>query len=561
MKIKVILIYIFKSLPWKLQQIIKLLITIFCETPYPHSDFPLIGKKQFFSIRSSYLDKALKFNNDEFEYYSKIYNDPRAIDTDLAEIDVSRTSIEILPGRLLKNYKSSVKNNSIFQISKVNPSAVNIKIKKKNNEDIFNLSIKSNRFISFFEESGTNIEIKSKENFFISMPAAIDQKIKHKKKMVLLLFVDGLVDRSVLGYDNLEDIMPYTAKFFQGGFDFRNHYVNSEWTLPSFASIFSGQYTQTHSLFDPHKIEELGKSFNILSQYFKYDQYSTLSIGGNPRISPSHGYVKGFDRSIYRSFMPAQEVISNFLEHNLVFNKRDQFCFLQLNDLHHNLPVVPDFSVMSSLHSKDLASVFNPIAKNIKSVWSSKNNDKKKVFIERIRRLDGHLNIIYKYLNDNYEASDISVCLTGDHGQSYLSDDAHPLSMARTKAIWLFKSGDKKGSNVMEHTEGVDIFNTILSDAEINFDHNIDGKLPRVCGGESERDFSFAQSIYPGQTYKAVINSDHGRYTYETKTPVGNNGVINHKNPTIIINQNNNTKNSFTEEQVKNIVINKIKRV
>ena len=106
----------------------------------------------------------------------------------------------------------------------------------------------------------------------------------------------------------------------------------------------------------------------------------------------------------------------------------------------------------------------------------------------------------------------------------------------------------------MEHTEGVDIFNTILSDAEINFDHNIDGKLPRAFGGESERDFSFTQSIYPGQTYKAVINSDHGRYTYETKTPVGNNAVINHKNPTIIINQNNNTKNSFTEDQVKNIV-------
>ena len=111
MRIKVILVYIFKSLPWKPQQIIKLLITIFRETSYPHSDFPLIGKKQFFSIRSSHLDKAMKFNNDEFEYYSKIYNDPRVIDTDLTEIDVSRTSIEILPGRLLKNYKSSVKNS------------------------------------------------------------------------------------------------------------------------------------------------------------------------------------------------------------------------------------------------------------------------------------------------------------------------------------------------------------------------------------------------------------------------------------------------------------------
>ena len=558
---KKVFFLITKNIPWKLKQIIKLLISIFREVPYPISDFPLSGAKKKFSIRSSFLDRSLKFKNDEFEYYSKIYNDPRPIDNDLAEVDVFRTSIEILPGKMVKKYNLSIEDRSIFQISRPNLSPINIKIENKKDKNTFDLFSINNRFTSFFEESGTNIEMKSKENFFVSTPIAIDQKINHKKKMVLFLFVDGLVDRSVLEKDNLEDIMPNTADFFNSGFDFRNHYVNAEWTLPSFASIFSGQYSHVHNLYHPHKIDEIGKSFQILSQYFKRNQYTTFSVGGNGRISPSHGYVKGFDRTIYRSAMPAQEVISNFLEHNLVFNKRDQFCFLQFNDLHHNLPIVPDFSVMSSLQSKVLASTLNPVSQQNKSVWDLKNDDKKKSYVKRIKRLDSYLKIIYQYLNDNYNPSDISVCLTSDHGQSYLSDDTYPLSIARTKATWLFKSGDKLGSNVKEYTEGVDIFNTILSDAGINFDNNIDGKLPVACGGENERNFSFTQSIYPGQTYKAVINSDHGRYTYETVIPVENNGVINHKNPIIKIFQDNNTKVSFTEEQVKEIVINKLNRV
>ena len=558
---KKVIFLIKKNIPWKLKQIIKLLISIFREVPYPISDFPLSGAKKKFSIRSSFLNRSLKFKNDEFEYYSKIYNDPRPIDTDLAEVDVFRTSIEILPGKMVNNFSLSIEDRSIFQISRPNLSPISIKIENKKDKNTFDLFSINNRFTSFLEEGGTNIEIKSKEKFFVSEPITLDQKINHKKKMVLFLFVDGLVDRSVLEKDNLEDIMPNTANFFNSGFDFRNHHVNAEWTLPSFASIFSGQYSHVHNLYNPHKIDEIGKSFKILSQYFKQNQYTTFQAGGNARMSPTHGYVKGFDRTIYRSLMPAQEVISNFLEHNLIFNKRDQFCFLQFVDLHHNLPIVPDFSVMSRLSSKVLASTLNPVSKQNKSVWDLKNNDKRTAYIQRIKRLDSYLNIIYQYLKDNYDPSDISVCLTSDHGQSYVSDDTHPLSTTRTKASWLLKTGDKRRSNVQEFTEGVDIFNTVLSDAGINFDHNIDGKLPMACGGQNERSFSFSQSIYPGQTYKAVINSDHGRYTYETETPVEKNEVINHKNSIVKISKADNTKATFTEEQVKEIVINRINRV
>ncbi len=218
--------------------------------------------------------------------------------------------------------------------------------------------------------------------------------------------------------------------------------------------------------------------------------------------------------------MPAQELISNFLEHNLVFNKRDQFCFLQFMDIHHNIAKVPDYGVMTNFSSDVLAAEVDSSSEKTRNRWIPKSNYKYKVYIERVKRLDNCLNVIYKYITENYDPSEINVCLTSDHGQSYLSDDNYWLSAARTKAIWLLKSGNQKGENIMEYTEGVDVFNTILSDCEINFDKNVDGKLPFACGGDSKRDFSFCHSIYPGQTYKAVINAEHGRYIYETTNPI-----------------------------------------
>ena len=80
------------------------------ERPYPFSDFPLIGPKRFFSIRKSYLDMPLLFENDDSAYYSKIHNDSREFDTDVAERDVFRTSIEIIPGKLLKSHSFNIKN-------------------------------------------------------------------------------------------------------------------------------------------------------------------------------------------------------------------------------------------------------------------------------------------------------------------------------------------------------------------------------------------------------------------------------------------------------------------
>ena len=76
-----------------------------------------------------------------------------------------------------------------------------------------------------------------------------------------------------------------------------------------------------------------------------------------------------------------------------------------------------------------------------------------------------------------------------------------------------------------------------------------------------EKRFFFTQSIYPGQTYKAVINASHGMYTYETKNFVEKNGYVCHDKYFVKIYKNQNSDYSFTEEQVRKIVINKINNI
>jgi hypothetical protein len=555
---------IYNKSSWGVRQVINLLHSLISEPPYPFSDFPLIGKKSLFSIRSSFIEKQLSFDNDNdnISYYSRIYNDSRRRAIDLVEENVARTTVEVVPAMFYKKYSKLLKEDMLFHVARSgNFGQLNFEVTnevQKKEKQTFVLS-DNNRFLSFLGSAGDDIKIDASEGLIVSPPIPTKQHIKQKRRLVLFMFVDGLVDRSILGYKNLNSIMPNTADFFNDAFDFRNHYVNSEWTLPSMASIFSGKYTHNHGLFDPKKIVDIGGSYQILSQYFKDNNYTTFNVGGIGRISPVLGYVKGFDRTIYQNSMPVHEVISNFMEHDRIFNKRDKFVFLQFSDLHHNLSVVPDSSVMSNLSPNTLASMLDPFIQHKKSVYNAKNDDKRRIFIERIKRLDFYLKTIYQYVENTYDRNEVSVCLFSDHGQAYLTDDSHPLSDARTKGTWLFKSGDKSGGKVDEYTEAVDIFNTILSDAGIIFDTKIDGQLPMALGGLTERSCTFSQSIYPGQTYKAVINSVDAKYIYSTEMPVDNDGKINHKNATVKIFPEKNIINKIlTDNEVKEFIMNKL---
>ena len=108
----------------------------------------------------------------------------------------------------------------------------------------------------------------------------------------------------------------------------------------------------------------------------------------------------------------------------------------------------------------------------------------------------------------------ISLILCSDHGQSFLNNDSFLLSSQRTKVPFLYKSNTHSSKKmVYEYTENVDIYSTILFDSNIKTENkNIDSNLPEILGGRKKRKFSFSQSIYPNQTYKAAFRSEKMSY-------------------------------------------------
>ena len=114
-----------------------------------------------------------------------------------------------------------------------------------------------------------------------------------------------------------------------------------------------------------------------------------------------------------------------------------------------------------------------------------------------------------------------------DHGHAFLSDDQNPISIGRTKVPWMIRGGNTPQYNSFELTENIDFFNGILkcSDLKINHNNN-ESNCPTALGGKKNREFVLSQSIYPGQTYKAIIRDKAFEYEFESIMPVTSSGNI-----------------------------------
>ena len=322
--------------------------------------------------------------------------------------------------------------------------------------------------------------------------------------------------------------MPHTSRFFSNGVKFRNHYSNAEWTLPSVPSFFSGGRQQLHGFYDPKADHILGDNYKILSEIFQEEEYLTFQSSGNWRASPAYGYTKGFDRTIYKKELTVHEVIQTFFEHMRTFKERDNFVWLTLMDTHHLINVIPDISnqAINSIPGHRVTPWHDDNNKK-KSVFTSANDDLTEIYINEIKRVDYYLKAVYDFVESNYGNEEIIVTLVSDHGQGFLTESQNPISIGRTKVPWMMRGGNIPSKESYELTENIDFFNGLLTCCDIEVDEQrSESVCPSALGGNKDRDFVISQSIYPGQTYKAVIRDKLYEYMYETIDPVSPNGQI-----------------------------------
>ncbi|WP_435079446.1 sulfatase [Halococcus sp. AFM35] len=109
---------------------------------------------------------------------------------------------------------------------------------------------------------------------------------------VCLIVMDTARAQSALPTEN-PGVMPNLESFAYEGSTFTNAITTAPWTLPSHASIFTGQYTSDHRTnagslsFDPEVVP--------LAARLSEDGYETAAISNNTWISPEFGFDTGFN--------------------------------------------------------------------------------------------------------------------------------------------------------------------------------------------------------------------------------------------------------------------------
>lgn len=436
--------------------------------------------------------------------------------------------IEILYGKKIKKKKIDIKLNQDSVIPISGTLNKNQKIELIKNKKKIPLELVGQRFTYLKLKKNDNNKILSSDNFVLGDPLELNQQNKLKYKLVLMLFIDGLPSFNNLGDNSFKFLMPNSYEFFSKGIFFNNHYANSEWSLPSFANIFSGGYTHNHGLFHPNKPNHIGKNYPILSELFQDKGYLTFNAGGAWRINPAYGYAKGFDRVIYKRHMDSKEIISQFFDHHHAFRDRDQFILLNFCDLHHFLKLNPSISSQTKLDPEN----FEREITDVKSVYEKYQKNKIEILKNEMTLLDFNLSRIYHYLDKTFKNSEILVNIVTDHGHSYLGHSNKLLSQETLSIPWLLRGGDVPQSEYNELTENVDIFKSLLNLCEINDQEVLnDGILPTILGGKGNREYTYAESIYPNSYYQVRILDDKFRFDFKTSNKLSSNGkLVNKKN-------------------------------
>ena len=380
----------------------------------------------------------------------------------------------------------------------------------------------SERFYHLPIREKAKIGFRSDHDLVIAAPVPLTQAKPHRKKLVLMIFVDTLT-QEILDHVPAEECMPYTSRFFKSGLVFENCFSSSNWTMPSLASIFTGKDPANHHMVHPQHDVVVGTGHPLISEIFQQDGYLTFQACGNWRKSPRYGYTKGFDRTIYRSGLSICDALDAFYTNQRAFPERDVFAWLSIFDLHHPVAFIPDPAVQlgTPLDGHDYHNEESKTPLQVK-----RNPARILRFIEELKRVDFHLGQLFAFIEQGYENEEILVAMVADHGTTYLTDDEKTLPRERCRIQCMMRGGDVPAGTTSEFVQGTDIMPAMLSLAGIPFQGEIDGRLPEILGGPPARDFACPEIVYPGAPYSTALWDGEFNFQFETEALVDDSGSI-----------------------------------
>tara|TARA_A100001015_G_C14988233_1_gene712563 strand:+ start:284 stop:1888 length:1605 start_codon:yes stop_codon:yes gene_type:complete len=408
------------------------------------------------------------------------------------------------------------------------------KLKKKYKNVIIIINKKSSDFFHYFldKKSFKRYALKNSLNFFkINLEGKkefkfkihksdlvlkpIFSELKSKRKLVLILIVDGL------GND-LTYLMSNTNNFFGLNNKFTNAWSNAEWTLPSVGNLLSGMYTSNHQCWNnqssytsrfnlQNKLENqvnLNEVNTTMFESFKKLGFITGFYSPYIRMNPTYGHDRGVDIFKYCKENSVDEILDCINSQIDLFNNHSNFIIAHIFD--SKGPTKKYLRLAEQSLSND--ENYNYQSKNELQNLNLKNlsirDESQSLLSENLfRYIDNRLGLFFKTLNTkNYD--DYSIFLFGDHGtRREKQNKTNKVLSSMQNNIGFYVKDNKfnfntKKDNIMQM---IDIFPSLscrYSNHKSNKKIKFDGKNVLYSANKSE--FSIAESIW-GNHYSFFI--------------------------------------------------------
>lgn len=292
-----------------------------------------------------------------------------------------------------------------------------------------------------------------------------------RKKNVLLIGVDTLRADSVSLYGGRAEVTPYLEEFSKRATTFLQARSQAPWTLPSFASMLTGQLPSAinSNVYTGH----LPDKALTLGEILIKEGFATQIICSNAWIGQEQsGFEQGVEGLWYKYDMPAEETVDKAREFITRSIDRDWFCFLHFIDPH--VPYRPPQHFVDLLtdpaYSGEFKKSFGSIEEWKAGEFIPDQNDIKQVrnlYDGEVAYLDSALVQLFKFLEENNLLENTLIIFSADHGEEFYDHGQfeHGQSqydeLVKTPLI-IMGEGFPAGLHVEDSVGNIDIAPTIL---------------------------------------------------------------------------------------------------
>ncbi len=255
-------------------------------------------------------------------------------------------------------------------------------------------------------------------------PLPDDDAGEDTRPNVVLIVVDTLRADHLGSYGYDLDTSPVIDTLAGDSVTFMQAYATAPWTLPSVASILTGQYPETLGI--KNSDVKLEKRFLTLTELFQRNGYATGAVVSHIFLKPKFGIDQGFDVFDFeeagrgRSHISSPAVTQKAIELIERYSGKPFFLFVHYFDPHYNyrmhsiLPPDPGYGGRlregMSIHEM----------RKMAAAGELDDNDKKYIralYDSEVRFTDAHVGRLLDVLKQRGLYDETLVVFTSDHGE------------------------------------------------------------------------------------------------------------------------------------------------